>query len=293
MKTKAIAIIIFLVVLTSVMTSCGCEHEWIDATCTAPKTCKLCNETEGEAIDHDWLEATCNTPKTCADCKETTGDAAGHKWQDATCYTAKTCKICNETEGEVLGHDWQEATTEAPTTCARCKVTEGTKINTDPRFTTASTKQLYGKWSCEVVLTDEMMDTEGYLDELPVTLIYEFKNNGDLIADVVLEDYFINLGRKALTKAQIEDFLKNGDFTGINVTVPYKKTVMPYLDQLTEVAQKMGAVNTIVRRDGKLIGHNTDPFGFLTMVHSSGLQVAGKKVLVLGVPRLPQLQRLV
>ena len=81
---------------------------------------------------------------------------------------------------------------------------------------------------------------------------------------------------------EIEDFLKNGDFTGINVTVPYKKTVMPYLDQLTEVAQKMGAVNTIVRRDGKLIGHNTDPFGFLTMVHSSGLLVAGKKVLVLG-----------
>lgn len=81
---------------------------------------------------------------------------------------------------------------------------------------------------------------------------------------------------------EIESFLKTGDFTGINVTVPYKKTVIPYLDQLTEVAQKMGAVNTIVRRDGKLIGHNTDPFGFLTMLKSSGLQVAGKKVLVLG-----------
>lgn len=81
---------------------------------------------------------------------------------------------------------------------------------------------------------------------------------------------------------EIESFLKTGDFTGINVTVPYKKTVIPYLDQLTEVAQKMGAVNTIVRRDGKLIGHNTDPFGFLTMLKSSGLQVVGKKVLVLG-----------
>ena len=81
---------------------------------------------------------------------------------------------------------------------------------------------------------------------------------------------------------EIEDFLKTGDFTGINVTVPYKKTVIPYLDELTEVAQKMGAVNTIVRRNGKLIGHNTDPFGFLTMLEDSGLQVAGKKVLVLG-----------
>ena len=81
---------------------------------------------------------------------------------------------------------------------------------------------------------------------------------------------------------EIEVFLKTGDFTGINVTVPYKKTVIPYLDELTEVAQKMGAVNTIVRRDGKLIGHNTDPFGFLTMLEDSGLTVAGKKVLVLG-----------
>ena len=81
---------------------------------------------------------------------------------------------------------------------------------------------------------------------------------------------------------EIESFLKTEDFTGINVTVPYKKTVIPYLDQLTDVARKMGAVNTIVRRDGKLIGHNTDPFGFLTMINTSGLQVAGKKVLVLG-----------
>ena len=81
---------------------------------------------------------------------------------------------------------------------------------------------------------------------------------------------------------EIEVFLKTGDFTGINVTVPYKKTVIPYLDELTEVAQKMGAVNTVVRRNGKLIGHNTDPFGFLTMLEDSGLTVAGKKVLVLG-----------
>lgn len=81
---------------------------------------------------------------------------------------------------------------------------------------------------------------------------------------------------------EIEDFLRHGDFTGINVTVPYKKDVIPFLDELTPAAQKMGAVNTIVRRDGRLIGHNTDCFGFLTMVRRSGLKVDGKKVLVLG-----------
>ena len=81
---------------------------------------------------------------------------------------------------------------------------------------------------------------------------------------------------------QIEDFLKSGDFTGINVTVPYKKDVIPFLDELSPVAQRLGAVNTIVRRNGKLIGHNTDYFGFMTMVKASGLDVSCKKVLVLG-----------
>ena len=82
---------------------------------------------------------------------------------------------------------------------------------------------------------------------------------------------------------QLEDFLKNGDFTGLNVTIPYKKAVIPFCAELSPRAQVLGAVNTIVRRhDGSLIGHNTDYFGFETMLRNSGLQVAGKKVLVLG-----------
>lgn len=81
---------------------------------------------------------------------------------------------------------------------------------------------------------------------------------------------------------ELEAFLKEGDFTGINVTIPYKKDVIPYLDELSPVAARMGAVNTIVRRNGKLIGHNTDYFGFTSMVLESGIAVSGKKVLVLG-----------
>ncbi|MGM9588762.1 MAG: shikimate kinase [Faecousia sp.] len=82
---------------------------------------------------------------------------------------------------------------------------------------------------------------------------------------------------------EIQDFLKNGDFTGINVTIPYKKDVISCLDELSPTAQKMGAVNTIVRRsDGTLFGHNTDYFGFASMVQKSGLSVENKKVLVLG-----------
>lgn len=82
---------------------------------------------------------------------------------------------------------------------------------------------------------------------------------------------------------ELENFLKNGDFSGLNVTIPYKKEVIPYLSELSPTAQKMGCVNTVLRRsDGTLHGHNTDYFGFTSLVRHAGLSVAGKKVLVLG-----------
>ncbi len=81
---------------------------------------------------------------------------------------------------------------------------------------------------------------------------------------------------------ELEDFLKNGDFTGLNVTIPYKKNVIPFLDELSPRAKTLGAVNTIVRRNGKLIGHNTDYFGFETMLLSTGVSLQGKKALVCG-----------
>lgn len=97
----------------------------------------------------------------------------------------------------------------------------------------------------------------------------------------MLGDYSYALFEKE--PEEVGDFLKNGDFTGINVTIPYKKTVIPYLDDLSPVAKKMGSVNTILRRpDGTLFGHNTDCYGFSAMVQRAGLSVFGKKVLVLG-----------
>ena len=81
----------------------------------------------------------------------------------------------------------------------------------------------------------------------------------------------------------LPDFIRHGNFTGINVTIPYKKDVIPFLDELSATAKKMQAVNTIVRRaDGSLFGHNTDCFGFTSMVRRSGIPVSGQKVLVLG-----------
>lgn len=84
-------------------------------------------------------------------------------------------------------------------------------------------------------------------------------------------------------KNELENFIKHGDWDGINVTIPYKKEVMPYLDEISENAQKIGSVNTVVRRsDGTLFGDNTDYYGFLYTVKRSGINFDGKKVLVLG-----------
>ncbi len=81
----------------------------------------------------------------------------------------------------------------------------------------------------------------------------------------------------------LEGFLQDGDFTGLNVTIPYKKEVIAHCKTLSPVAQKLGAVNTIIRNaDGSLTGHNTDYFGFLSMLQRSNLEVCNKKVLVLG-----------
>ena len=85
-----------------------------------------------------------------------------------------------------------------------------------------------------------------------------------------------------LDQEQFIDFMRKKDFKGINVTLPYKKAVIPYLDEIDESAKTMGAVNTIVNRDGKLYGYNTDFGGFLYMVRAHNVHMEGKKVLLIG-----------
>lgn len=111
------------------MTSCDnneeCNHKWIDATCSEPKTCSLCKETEGEKLEHKWVDATCTEPKTCSFCKETDGEKLEHKWVDATCEEPKTCSLCKETDGEKLGHKWIDATCTSLKTCEVCNQRTG------------------------------------------------------------------------------------------------------------------------------------------------------------------------
>ena len=81
---------------------------------------------------------------------------------------------------------------------------------------------------------------------------------------------------------EVEDFIKNGEWDGINVTIPYKKVAASLCDELSDTARKLGSANTLVRRNGKIYGYNTDYNGFMSMVEHSGISVCGKKAIVLG-----------
>lgn len=81
---------------------------------------------------------------------------------------------------------------------------------------------------------------------------------------------------------ELDGFMKARDFRAINVTIPYKRDVIPYLDEISPSAAEIGAVNTIVNRGGRLSGHNTDMLGMEALLRRIGLDLTGKTVLILG-----------
>ncbi len=95
-----------------------------------------------------------------------------------------------------------------------------------------------------------------------------------------LADYTYDLC--PLTKEEFKDFMDKKEFRSINVTIPYKRDVIPYLASMDDSARAIGAVNTIVNRNGKLYGYNTDMPGFIYMVNKNNIVIKGKKVVVLG-----------
>ena len=96
-----------------------------------------------------------------------------------------------------------------------------------------------------------------------------------------LADYEYLLYEKA--PDEVESFVRGGGWNGLNVTIPYKKTVIPFCDEVSDLARDIGSVNTLLRRpDGTIFGDNTDACGFETMLGRTGFQPEGKKVLVRG-----------
>lgn len=153
MKKRSLCILVLILCL-SMLTGCCFHKEWYAATCTAPKTCVECGKTEGEPLGHFWAHATCETPKTCT-----------------ACYL---------TEGSSLGHRWLDATTEAPKTCTTCALTEGERIITDPRFTTAATRDLQGKWTADLSVPSEMFGIEGFDGALELKIFIDLGNDGTM-----------------------------------------------------------------------------------------------------------------
>ena len=97
----------------------------------------------------------------------------------------------------------------------------------------------------------------------------------------MLADYEYRLYEK--TPEELDRFIRSGDWDALNVTIPYKKSVLPWCDELSDTARRIGSVNTLVRRpDGTLWGDNTDAFGFRLMLRRAGIDPAGKKALVFG-----------
>ena len=95
-----------------------------------------------------------------------------------------------------------------------------------------------------------------------------------------LTDYEYEI--REIPKDGLDEFMRAKDFTAINVTIPYKEAVIPYLDSIDEHAQAIGAVNTIVNRNGRLFGYNTDFYGMSKLIRKAGVEIEGKKVAILG-----------
>ena len=108
------------------------------------------------------------------------------------------------------------------------------------------------------------------------TLVHSYSK----IIHSMIGDYSYEL--VSLAPETLDGFMREKAFKGINVTIPYKKDVIPYCSEITDRARRIGSVNTIVNREGRLLGHNTDYDGFAAMAKRAGISFAGRHVLILG-----------
>ena len=133
------------------------------------------------------------------------------------------------------------------------------------------------------------MKEQNYLDSLVGVFGHPAAENpGVVIQEAAFRDMGLSLWRYLTIDVepdQLEDAiagLKAFKMRGINCTLPHKINVIPYLDELSESARLIGAVNTIVNTDGKLFGENTDGKGFMESLLSNGVDPRGKKIVILG-----------
>lgn len=99
----------------------------------------------------------------------------------------------------------------------------------------------------------------------------------------VIHSFFgLNYSLRELPPEKLSEFVKSRKFDGLNVTIPYKKSIVPLLDEVDGIAEKTGAVNTVLNKNGKLIGYNTDYYGMKYALEAAKITLKGKNVLILG-----------
>lgn len=151
-KKQLILTVILLAIVLTLFSGCGNdtsaephEHKWSDATCTDPKICEVCGETEGNAVGHDFTEADCDSPKTC--------------------------RICNETEGEAIGHDWQADEKTGIVICVRddCNKVKDSEIPQDKNLVLGLSKIPIATGE---MTTDELRDIVVQFMKLQINFAY-------------------------------------------------------------------------------------------------------------------------
>lgn len=232
-KTKVIGGIIAAVVALLIGASLlPCQHEWKDATCTEPKTCTKCKETEGDPLGHDWAEATCEKPKTCKRCGETTGSALGHKideWttvKEATCSSTGTregtCTRCGKKQQESIAKldhtpgDWEVST---PSTVASDgSISTGTKTRSCTVCGAVLDKQTY-KLEVTTSQRNALRTAQSYLNTMAFShkglveqLEYEGYSNEDatFAADNCGADWNVQAEKKAESYLSFMGFSHSG-----------------------------------------------------------------------------------
>lgn len=95
-----------------------------------------------------------------------------------------------------------------------------------------------------------------------------------------LADYEYEI--REIARDELDSFAKKKDFSAINVTIPYKEPIIPYMKEIDEMAKAIGAVNTVVKRGGELYGYNTDFYGMTSLIKKIGIEISGKKIVILG-----------
>lgn len=99
----------------------------------------------------------------------------------------------------------------------------------------------------------------------------------------VIHSFFgLDYSLRELPPEKLSEFVKSRKFDGLNVTMPYKKSIVPLLDGVDGIAEKTGAVNTVLNKNGKLIGYNTDYYGMKYALEAAKITLKGKDVLILG-----------